>query len=87
MTNQKNLSDPITLRLPGDVLAEIEEIAALTGRTRSFIMVRALKAYLASEGREIRELAEARRAADAGDLHDLEAVVEEVEAILKGAAA
>ena len=62
MENQRNLSDPLTLRLPNDVLAEIEEVARISGRTRSWIMVRAMKAYLASEGREIRDLDAARQA-------------------------
>ncbi|MGJ7040651.1 putative transcriptional regulator [Shinella sp. BE166] len=74
MENQKNLSDPIALRLPSDVLAEIETIARISGRTRSWVMVRAMKAYLASEGREIVELDRARQsAADEGatELGDL----------------
>ena len=63
MKNQRNLSDPLTLRLPSDVLAEIEEVARISGRSRSWVMVRAMKAYLASEGREIRDLEAARQAA------------------------
>ncbi len=55
MTKQ-NLSDPITLRLPVDLLAEIEAVARACERSRSWIMVRALKAYMAQEGREILEL-------------------------------
>ena len=53
MENQRNLSDPLTLRLPSDVLAEIEEVARISGRSRSWVMVRAMKAYLAGEGREV----------------------------------
>lgn len=45
------LSDPITLRLPLDVLADIEAVAKATERTRSWIMVRAMRYYLLNEGR------------------------------------
>lgn len=63
MENQRNLSDPITLRLPSELLAEIEAVARSCGRSRSWVMVRAMKAYLAAEGQEILELDRARQAA------------------------
>ncbi|OLP53126.1 CopG family transcriptional regulator [Rhizobium rhizosphaerae] len=84
---QRELSDPITMRLPLDVLAEVEEIAAICERSRSWVFVRALKAYLAAEGREIRELAQDRRDVDEGRGKDLDAVIREMEGAGKGAAA
>jgi len=75
MENQRQLSDPITLRVPADVLAELEEIAAVCERTRSWVFVRALKAYLSTEGREIRDIAKARREMAAGQSYDLDDVV------------
>ncbi|MDX3928806.1 MAG: CopG family transcriptional regulator [Shinella sp.] len=87
MSDQRKLSDPITMRLPLDVLSEIEEIAEICDRTRSWVLVRALKSYLASEGREIMELARARRDIDEGKGYDLDDIVEELEAIIKDAAA
>lgn len=86
MKNQ-SLSDPITMRVPLDVLAEIEEISAISERSRSWVIVRALKAYLASEGREIREIAKARQAIENGEGVDLDEVLDEVDAAIKGAAA
>lgn len=86
MKNQ-SLSDPIAMRIPRDLLAEIEEIASISERSRSWVIVRALKAYLAAEGKEIRDIAKARRAIEHGEGFDLDAVIEEVEAIIKGAAA
>lgn len=83
----RELSDPITMRLPLDVLAEIEEIAGLCDRSRSWVVVRALKSYLAAEGREMIELARARRDIEAGLGHDLDDVITEIDAIIKGAAA
>jgi predicted transcriptional regulator len=87
MSVKRELSDPITIRLPVDVLSEIEDIALTCERSRSWVIVRALKAYLAGEGREVLELARARQAVDAGDHHDLDEVLAEIDAIVKGAAA
>lgn len=85
--SERELSDPITMRLPLDVLAEIEEIAAICERSRSWVFVRALKSYLAAEGREIIELAQARRDVDEGRGSDFDDVLEKVDGIVKGAAA
>lgn len=87
MSIKRELSDPIALRLPTDVLSDIEAVARTSERTRSWVIVRALKAYMAGEGREILEIARARQAVDAGEGDDLDDVIEEVEAITKGAAA
>ncbi|WP_291666441.1 ribbon-helix-helix protein, CopG family [Bosea sp. (in: a-proteobacteria)] len=43
-------TDPIALRLPPEILSDIETIAAASERTRSWLIVRALKLYLAGEG-------------------------------------
>lgn len=85
--SERELSDPITMRLPLDVLAEIEEIARICDRSRSWVFVRALKSYLAAEGREVIELAQAKRDIENGLGQDLDDVVNEVDAIVKGAAA
>ncbi|MCI9866107.1 ribbon-helix-helix protein, CopG family [Rhizobium skierniewicense] len=87
MEDQRNLSNPITMRLPKDVLAEIEEIAAACDRTRSWVFVRALKSYLAAEGRDILTLAQAHQQIDRGEAVDLDDLVDEVDHIVKGAAA
>jgi predicted transcriptional regulator len=87
MSNQRDLSDPLTMRLPLDVLAEIEEIAAICERSRSWVFVRALKSYLAAEGKEILDIAKARKAMEDGEAFELDDVIADVEAIVKGAAA
>jgi len=87
MKNQRQLSNPITLRVPADILAEIEEIADVCKRTRSWVFVRALKSYLATEGREVLEIAKARREMANGEAYDLDDVVSEVATAIKGAAA
>ena len=87
MENQRNLSDPLTLRLPGDVLADIENVARISGRSRSWVMVRAMKAYLASEGREILELEAARQAAVEEGATELDKLLAEMDRNLPGNAA
>lgn len=87
MENQKVLSDPITLRLPSDVLADIETIARIAGRSRSWVMVRAMKAYLATEGQEIRDLDLARKSATEEGATELDDLLAGMDKALPGNAA
>ena len=85
--SKQQLSDPITLRLPLDLLEEIETVAGACERSRSWIIVRALKSYMAQEGREMLDIAEARKAIANGEGVGAEDVLAELDAITKGAAA
>jgi len=78
------LSDPIPLRVPRDVLANIEKIAKASDRTRSWVMVRALRLYLAGEGADILNVIDGREAIAAGDDHDMDDVLGEIEEIVRG---
>lgn len=84
---KQELSDPITLRLPLEVLREIEGIAEATDRTRSWVMVRALKLYLAGEGKDILAAVEGRKQIASGQSHDMDDVLNEIETIANGKAA
>lgn len=79
MSNMKNLSDPIALRVPADILAEIERIAQLSERSRSWVIVRAMKAYLAAEGRDILAAAEGRDEIARGESADLDDLLDELD--------
>lgn len=74
MAEKPVLSDPITLRVPEDILADIEKIAQASERSRSWVIVRALKYYLMAEGAEVLSIQrglediEAGRSIDAEDL-------------------
>lgn len=81
------LSDPITLRLPLDVLADIEAVAKATERTRSWIMVRAMRYYLLNEGADILEIAEGQQNVRDGKVHDFDAVMAELERLAEENAA
>ena len=81
--SKPELSDPITLRLPVDVLREIEAVAAASDRTRSWIMVRALKLYLADEGAAILRAVKGRDDIRAGQSVLAEDLFAEVEDIIR----
>jgi len=78
-----DMSEPISIRLPAAVLSEVETIASATERTRSWIIVRALRRYLATEGAEILDAIEGRKAIVAGEGHDLDEIASEIEQILR----
>ena len=75
------LSDPITLRIPEDVLADIETIAQATERSRSWVIVRALRIYLQQEGAEILAYKQGLAEVAAGETEDLDEVLEDLKRI------
>ena len=82
--SKTELSDPVPVRLPVDVLADIERIAAATERTRSWVMVRALKLYLAGEGADVLAVLRGREEAAQGKGHDADDVIAEMDEIIRG---
>lgn len=81
---KSNLSDPIATRIPKDILASIDEVAEMTERSRSWVIVRALKTYLLNEGADILSYKEGREQIDQGQWEDLDQVIHEVEQIVAG---
>ena len=79
-----DLSDPITLRLPVDLLGDIEAIAKASDRTRSWVMVRALRLYMAGEGADILNVAKGLREIENGEAHDMDDVLGEIGDIVRG---
>src|SRR5260221_13040643 len=72
----------LSARVPADLLQALDQVAALLERPRSWIVVRALRQYLAQEGAEALSDAASLAALDRGDGHDLGAVLDEAEAII-----
>ncbi|WP_165214286.1 CopG family ribbon-helix-helix protein [Affinirhizobium pseudoryzae] len=66
------LSDPITLRIPADILDEVEQIAKATERSRSWVIVRALKYYLMAEGNDILQILKGEEQVRNGEFVDAE---------------
>jgi predicted transcriptional regulator len=80
------LSDPIALRLPEDILKDIEKIAAATERTRSWVIVRALKYYLMQEGNDILQILKGEEQFHNGEFVDAEEFLNELLSSKKDAA-
>lgn len=78
MADKPVLSDPITLRLPEDILAEVEQIARATERSRSWVIVRALKYYLMAEGNDILQILKGEEQVRNGEFVDAEELFAEL---------
>jgi len=72
------LSDPITLRLPLDILEEVEAIAETADRSRSWVIVRALKYYLMAEGNDILQIRKGEEQIARGETVDAEELFAEL---------
>ena len=66
------LSDPIALRIPEDMLKDIETIAKATERSRSWVIVRALKYYLMQEGNDVLQILKGEEQIRNGEVIDAE---------------
>ncbi|MBX5167012.1 MULTISPECIES: ribbon-helix-helix protein, CopG family [unclassified Rhizobium] len=71
----------VTVRIPEDVLAGVENLASVTTKSKGFIIRRAVETYMLYEGADIFEDVEACKQAAAGavvDLSDIVAHLDEV---------
>ena len=57
----------INVRLPEALYMQIEELAAATARTKSFLAIDALTQYVQNESWQIRDIHEGIKEADAGE--------------------
>jgi predicted transcriptional regulator len=81
------LSDPIALRIPEDMLKDIEAIARTAERSRSWVIVRALKYYLMQEGNDILQILKGEEQIRNGEVIDADDLFAELMAPLKDDAA
>lgn len=82
--SKANLSESVTLRVPADVLSDIETIAEATERSRSYIIVRALRTYLLNEGSSILAAVKGREQIAAGEYEDIDDVISDMDRIIAG---
>ena len=80
-------SESVTLRVPSDVLASIENIAEATDRSRSYIIVRALRTYLLNEGADVLAAIRGRDQIAAGEFEDIDDLIADVDKIVAAQAA
>jgi len=79
----QELSDPITHRMPKDILEKLEKIAKASDRSRSWYIVRALRFYFAGEGGDILNALEGRAEIERGEVHEMDDVLREIEGIVR----
>jgi predicted transcriptional regulator len=76
---------PVSLRVPSDVLEKLDKIANVLERPRSWVMLRALRRYIADEGQEVLDVQEGIAEADRGEVIDAEDVLAEIDEIIAAA--
>ncbi|NVK30107.1 MAG: ribbon-helix-helix protein, CopG family [Gammaproteobacteria bacterium] len=72
---------PMTVRLPQDIREGVDKIAAITRRSRSFVISEALSQYVQRHQAYLDELSEAVAAVDSEPSYKLDDVIEWMEAI------
>ena len=82
MPDDHSGSAHVSLRIPHDVVAAFEELAAKLDRPRSWVMLRALRQYLEDEGAEIIEDLESLAELDRGESAPLEESIRAVRKII-----
>ena len=75
-------SNPISLRVPLDLLEKLDKIAIAIDRPRSWVFLRALRQYLVDEGAEILDVGEGIAQLDRGDSVPFDDVMAELEEVL-----
>jgi predicted transcriptional regulator len=80
-------SMPVSLRVPADLIETLDKIAAALERPRSWVMLRALRQYIADEGQEILDVQEGIAELDRGEGIPIEDVLAEMDEIIAKAEA
>ena len=80
-------SAPISLRVPADLIETLDKIAAALERSRSWVMLRALRQYVADEGQEVLDVQEGIAEAERGEMIPIEDVLAEMDEIIAKAEA
>lgn len=57
----------MSMRLPPELANQLEKLAAATGRTKSFLAVQAIQAFVEQESWQVAEIKKGLAEADAGD--------------------
>ena len=82
MPNDNAGSTHVSLRLPNELLQAFDKLAVVLDRSRSWVMVRALRQYLEDEGAELTEDAESLAELDRGESAPFEDSIREVREII-----
>src|SRR5205807_6932416 len=80
-------SIPVSLRVPADLIETLDKIAAALERSRSWVMLRALRQYVADEGQEVLDVQDGMAELDRGEGIPIEDVLAEMDEIIARAEA
>ena len=75
---------PVSIRLPADVIETLDKVAAILERPRSWVILRAIRQYLADEGQEMLDVQEGIEEAERGEVVDFDEAMARFEEILAG---
>ena len=73
---------PVSIRMPADVIETLDKIGAALERPRSWVILRAIRQYLADEGQEVLDVQEGIAEADRGEVFDFDEVMAELDEII-----
>jgi len=78
---------PVSIRMPTDVIETLDKIGAALERPRSWVILRAVRQYLADEGQEVLDVQEGIAELDRGEGIPIEDVLAEMDEIIAKAEA
>jgi len=78
---------PVSIRVPADVIETLDRIAAVLERPRSWVILRAIRQYLADEGQEMLDVQEGIAELERGEGIPIEDVLAEMDEIIANAEA
>jgi len=73
---------PVSIRVPADIIETLDKIAAALERPRSWVILRAIRQYLADEGQEVLDVQEGIAEAERGEVFDFDEVMAELDDII-----
>ena len=78
---------PVSIRIPTDVIETLDKIGAALERPRSWVILRAIRQYLADEGQEVLDVQEGIAEAERGEVFDFDEVMAGLDEIIAKAEA
>jgi predicted transcriptional regulator len=78
---------PVSIRVPADVVERLDKVAAILERPRSWVILRAIRQYLADEGKEVLDVQEGIEELERGEGIPIEDVLAEMDEIIAKAEA
>jgi predicted transcriptional regulator len=78
---------PVSIRVPADVVERLDKVAAILERPRSWVILRAIRQYLANEGQEVLDVQEGIEELERGEGIPFDQVLAEMDEIIAKAEA